>query len=114
MADVSNPADSYIDAPESVDKHQIAEVLGVSSRRVEQRAKNENWTHSTTTSRGGPKRIFHVAGLPGDVKTALELWRARRLAQQIREGVAELNRSFDELLVLRKQLNRRLGRLFHG
>lgn len=56
---------------------QLAEALGVSDRRIKQRANEEGWLSVTQTVRGGKQYLFPVKALPREVREAVLEWLAQ-------------------------------------
>ena len=50
----------------------IAEATGLHKTSVMRRAEKEAWPFEEVTGRGGKKRLYPVAGLPSDVRQALQ------------------------------------------
>lgn len=78
MADGSATSASCIDAPESLEKHEIALSLGQDERSIRRRAKREDWPYTTTTGRGGQKRHYAFNDLPAEVQAAWLLSQQRK------------------------------------
>lgn len=69
-------------APTSATAAQISTALGRTARAIQQRADKERWFYTAETGRGGQRRLYGIAQLPGDVQAAL----APALLQQSMRG----------------------------
>lgn len=65
-------------APEA-DFAEIAAALGVTERAVKKRAAKESWPYREQPGRGGKKRLFPLATLPGTVREAVQQRRIHAL-----------------------------------
>jgi len=82
---------------------QVAEALGVTTQAVSWRSKKEDWSHVKRPGRGGGK-LFGLATLPEDVRTALvNSGRSRapkglyKRVQRLNSAVAMLQRELELL-----------------
>lgn len=64
-------SDVPTDQPTSVSAARIAAVTGVSKRAVAKRAQTESWLYEVVAGVGGMRRLYQVARLPDDVRSAL-------------------------------------------
>src|SRR5258708_2916856 len=58
-------------APTRATAAQIVASLGVTRQAVQLRAAKEHWFYTAETGRGGQRRLYEIAQLPGDVQIAL-------------------------------------------
>ncbi len=72
----------------------IADILGVSKRNIQKRAKKESWSHIEQKIKGGKQKVFLYNELPKDVQVKIAWYEAKR----IRERGKELIREYPELL----------------
>ncbi len=72
MADGNAPNEIQKSAADvELDFQQIAEALAQTKRAVQMRSQKENWAFTETPVRGGRRRLYNLASLPGDVQAAV-------------------------------------------
>ncbi|MDR2433683.1 MAG: hypothetical protein LBD47_03855 [Treponema sp.] len=49
----------------------LADLLSITKRAVNKRAKEKNWPYRTVDGNGGPEYRYHIKNLPEDIQAAL-------------------------------------------